>query len=103
MVKKGNWEMIFGGNFDEIVLEISSLQYFIHFFFFIIIGVTYLHGGRQYMYEEELAPLDIRVCENAERKQKNHLIIILANGEKTGEMTIATKFTRRKHIQYGIK
>ena len=36
------------------------------------------------MYEEELAPLDIRVCENAERKQKNHLIIILANGEKTG-------------------
>ena len=95
--------MIFGGNFDEIVLEISSLQYFIHFFFFIIIGVTYLHGGRQYMYEEELAPLDIRVCENAERKQKNHLIIILANGEKTGEMTIATKFTRRKHIQYGIK
>ena len=95
--------MMFGGNFDEIVLEISSLQYFIHFFFFIIIGVTYLHGGRQYMYEGELAPLDIRVCENAERKQKNHLIIILANDEKTGEMTIATKFTRRKHIQYGIK
>ena len=55
------------------------------------------------MYEGELAPFDIRVCENAERKQKNHLIIILANGEKTGEMTIATKFTRRKHIQYGIK
>ena len=32
----------------------------------------------------ELALFDIRVCENAECKQKNDLIIILANGEETG-------------------
>ena len=50
------------------------------------------------MYEGELAPLDIRVCENAERKQKNHLIIILANGEKTGEMTIAQSLPEENTI-----